>query len=103
MNHISESMDEDLHPESAMGSVKVDVIKEPPRLRLNRMYKYASIYQKLLMLRDDEYVRISGITNGQARSILASLQRRTLAIHGKKLSLRKEKDPNTYLLAWRRK
>jgi hypothetical protein len=100
--HMKESMDEDLRPKIPTGKIKADVEKIPGRLRLNRMFKYADIYQKLLTCQTGEAVKIAGVNYNTAKSICASLQNRTTKIHGKRLSLLKSKEPDTYFLMWRR-
>ena len=73
----------------------------PPRITIGRMTKYGDIYRKLLACKHGEGVKIQGVDNRKAKSIFMSIQTRTMRVHGKRVSLRKSKEPDTFFIMWR--
>jgi hypothetical protein len=96
-------VEEDLtnHDEPPVRELKVTVDPIPSRFKAGPS-KYGKIYEKLLLCKPGEAVRLTGVTRQKAKSIYISLQVRTKRIHGKKLSFRKSTEPDTFFIFWRK-
>lgn len=86
-----------------MKDSKTEVEPLPKRMRNYQFKKHGDIYSKLLLCKQTDGVKVKNITHKQARSIFVSLQKRTVRVHGRKISLRKSKEVDTYFFHWRQK